>query len=100
MRVGTTTRKPFATSRRPNWDSARTRGRRPAICSGVWSASGRAMTWPSTAPLGLEQQALAVDPLQDRPAHLVGPAGVVLGHQGRGLVVAETFHRHRDARVD
>src|SRR5262249_30955861 len=52
MRVGTTTRKPFATSRRANWDSARTPGRRPAICSGVWSASGRAMTWPSTAPLG------------------------------------------------
>ena len=43
--------------------------------------------------LRLEQQALAVDALQDGPAHLVDPEGVVLGHEGRTVVVAEAFHR-------
>ena len=58
------------------------------------------MTWPRTSPCRLQQQALAVDTLQDRPAHLVGPEGLSLGDQGRGIVVAEPLHRHGQARVD
>jgi hypothetical protein len=42
--TGTKTRQPFSANRRANWDSAATPGVNPTSISGVWSASGKAMT--------------------------------------------------------
>ncbi len=99
-RVGTTTRKPFAASRRANCDSAGDAGGQARNLLRRLVRVGQRNDVARDLPLRLQQQALAVDAFQDRPADLESPKGVALGDKGRKVVVAESLHPRRQAWVD
>ncbi len=52
MSVGTRTRTPFSARSRANWQSFARPGASPTATSGVWSASGSAITLPIDLPFG------------------------------------------------